>query len=53
MTENHRVFVSADRKMLVQLWEEDERAQAQVEVATRPHPDAVWGPPVLLAEEKS
>jgi len=42
----YRLFVNDERTVLVRLWPD-----GKVEVATRPHPDAVWGPPVYLSEE--
>lgn len=44
---NYRLWVSADRKVLVRMWDD-----GHVEAALRPHPDATWGPPVELEEEK-
>jgi hypothetical protein len=55
--DDYRLFVNDDRTMLVTLWPvtSAERARGvpqMVEVATREHSDAIWGPPVVLREEK-
>lgn len=47
--ETYRLFVNDDRTVMVRIWWDDD---STLEVATRSHPDAVWGPPVLLEEEK-
>lgn len=44
--EGYRLFVNAERTVLVRLW-----PSGRVEVARRDDPDAIWGPPVLLEEE--
>ena len=46
---SYRLWVSKDRTVLVRLWLPD----MTVEVATRPHPDAVWSPPVEVREEQA
>lgn len=43
---NYRIFISEDRLILVTIWE-----NGKAEIATRNHPDAVWGPPLELFEE--
>ncbi len=50
-----RLYVSEDRCTLVRTWPEavDGKPRLVVEVATRPDPDAVWGPPVRVVEERS
>jgi len=45
-TMNYRLFVSDDRTVLVRMWED-----GVVEVCSRPAGIAIWGPPVMLAEE--
>ena len=45
--EKDRLFVNAERTVLVRLW-----ANGRVEVARRDSPDHTWGPPVYLEEEK-
>jgi hypothetical protein len=55
--DDYRLFVNKDRTVLVTLWPvtSAERARGvpqMVEVATREHSDAIWGPPVVLREEK-
>lgn len=51
--DDYRLFVSEDRTVMVRIWlaqilGEDET----VEIATRETPSHVWGPPVVLKEEK-
>jgi hypothetical protein len=46
MTEDYRLFVSADRCTLVRFWND-----GTVEVCTRDLEGAIWGPPVVLEEE--
>jgi hypothetical protein len=53
MSDDYRLFVSPDGTKMVRIWlaqilGEDET----VEIATRDHPDAIWGPPVVLKEER-
>jgi hypothetical protein len=51
----YRLFVSEDRMMMVHLWPAENLLLSDedtVEVATREHPDAIWGPPKILKEEK-
>lgn len=43
----YRLWVNAERTMLVRLWE-----NGKVEVATRSNSYETWGPPVSLDEEK-
>ena len=43
---NYRLFVNADRTVLVRVWN-----SGTVEVARRDHPSHTWGPPVYLTEE--
>jgi hypothetical protein len=43
----YRLWVSADRKTLVRMWE-----NGTVEVATRENSWETWGPPIELEEEK-
>ena len=42
----HRLWVNAERTILVRLWED-----GTIEVATRKTQAHTWGPPVYLAEE--
>lgn len=42
----YRLFVNDERTVLVRIW-----PSGQVEVATRPDPGAVWGPPVVVIED--
>ena len=42
-----RLWVNAERTVLVRLWED-----GTIEVARRETPAHVWGPPVYLVEEK-
>lgn len=44
---DHKLFVNEDRTVLVRVY-----ANGRVEVATRPHPDHIWGAPVNVTEEK-
>lgn len=43
----YRLFVNAERTVLVRVWE-----NGVAEVATRPDPGAVWGPPIILLNEE-
>ena len=43
-----RVYVNEERTVLVQDW-----GGGVVTVATRDTPEAIWGPPVKLTEERS
>lgn len=43
----YRLWVNAERTVLVRLWE-----NGKVEVATREHASHTWGPPAYLEEEK-
>ena len=45
---NYRLWTNDESTVLVRLWDNDE-----LEVATRPERDAVWGPPILMVEEKT
>lgn len=45
--ETYRLWVNEERTMLVRLW-----SGGGMEVATRSVPGAVWGPPVMLVEER-
>jgi hypothetical protein len=47
MAEDHRLFVSADRKVLVRMYD-----SGHVEAAVRPDTDHIWSPPIELREEK-
>jgi hypothetical protein len=47
VSEEYRIWVNAERTVLVRLW-----GNGVVEVATRPTPDYVWSPPVTCKEEK-
>lgn len=42
-----RVWLSNDRLVLVTLFED-----GTMTVAMRPSPDAIWGPPIRLVEER-
>ncbi len=46
MSSIYSLFVNADRTILVRMWE-----SGKVEIATRPDPCAVWGPPTELHQE--
>jgi hypothetical protein len=41
----YRLFLDADHTILLRIWDTGE-----VELTTRPHTGAVWGPPVELEE---
>lgn len=43
----YRLWVSEDRCVMVELWED-----GTCRVARRESPDHTWGPPVTLSEEK-
>jgi hypothetical protein len=43
---SYRLWVNRDRTVLVRLWD-----SGKMEIATRPDPGAVWGPPMELTEE--
>lgn len=43
----YRLWVNAERTLLVRLWED-----GSVEVATRPSSAHTWGPPVAMSEER-
>lgn len=42
-----RLFVNESRTLLVRIW-----GSGRVEVARRESPEDVWGPPVVLEEER-
>jgi hypothetical protein len=44
---HYRLWVNDERTVLVRLW-----ASGELEVAIRSDPAAIWGPPILLTEEK-
>lgn len=44
---SYRLFVSEERTVLVWIYE-----NGDVAVALRPDPDATWGPPIPMVEEK-
>ncbi len=43
----YRLWVNVERTILVRLW-----ASGRMEVCTRRDPDAVWGPPVMMVQER-
>jgi hypothetical protein len=45
--EGYHLWVNEERTVLVRLW-----PNGRVEVALRPSPEATWGPPVQVTEEK-
>jgi hypothetical protein len=47
VADSYRLWVNTERTVYVRLWD-----SGKVEVATRPASDHIWGPPVLLEEEK-
>ena len=42
----YRIFVNEDRTVFVRMW-----PGGTMEVATRPEPGAIWGPPIRVVEE--
>lgn len=44
--EGYKLWVNAERTVLVRLWDD-----GSMEVATRSEPGATWGPPVEVREE--
>ena len=48
MSEDYRLFVSVDDRTFVRIW-----SDGTVEVSTREHPGDIWGPPVVVVEEKA
>ena len=56
MPEGYRLWVSESRKVLVRLWDEgamhDHPNEQVCEVSIREDPSGIWGPPVILKEEK-
>lgn len=51
--DDYRLFVNEDRTVMVRIWAADDVTQQEVmEVATREHRDAIWGPPVAVREER-
>jgi len=44
----YRLFVNSDRTVYVRLWPD-----GSVEVATRPEPDRIWGPPITVRETEA
>ena len=44
----YRIWVSADKTLLVRLWD-----GGRMEVCTRPAGDAIWSPPTQLFEENT
>lgn len=42
------LYVSEDRTVLVRQFED-----GTTEVATREHPNAIWGPPITVTKEKT
>jgi hypothetical protein len=51
MSEDYRLFVNDEKTVLVRIWGEG-TPTVLAEVATREHPDAIWGPPVVVKEER-
>ena len=45
-TSNHRLFVNAERTVLVRIWD-----SGAIEVALRDSADHVWGPPIRMVQE--
>lgn len=43
---DYALLVNDDRTVLVRIWQD-----GTTEVATRPNPDAIWGPPVAVQPE--
>jgi hypothetical protein len=43
---SYLLWVNEERTVLVRWWQDN-----RMEVATRPDPDAIWGPPVELKME--
>lgn len=40
-----RIFVNADRTVMVRIW-----PSGEIEVAVRDDPGDVWGPPIMVTE---
>lgn len=47
MNTPYKLLVNDDRTVLVRIW-----PGGTTEVATRPTPAAIWGPPIEVREEK-
>jgi hypothetical protein len=47
MPEGYKLWVNTERTVLVRQWD----GRDEVEVATRPDSDAIWGPPVEALPE--
>jgi hypothetical protein len=47
MPRDYRLFVNDERTVLVRIW-----VDGRVEVCTREDSDGIWGPPVLVEEER-
>lgn len=45
------IWVNEDRTVLVRVTQADAFERPEMEVATREHPDAIWGPPVRMVRE--
>jgi hypothetical protein len=51
--DDYRLFVNEDRTVLVTLWVgQGPDGSDLMDIAVREHPDAIWGPPTQLEEEK-
>ena len=48
MSEPYVVYVNAGRTVMVRRWD-----SGAMEVATRPEPGAIWGPPIVVEPEPS
>lgn len=47
------VWVNDERTVLVRTYQDNEMPRRRVlEVCTRPEPEAVWGPPITVKEER-
>jgi hypothetical protein len=51
--DDYRLFVNEDRTIMVRMWSAPVFGKDEVvEVAVRDTPAHIWGPPVVLKEEK-
>lgn len=47
MPEGYKLYLNDDRTVMVRIWDD-----GQTEVATRDSSDGMWGPPVIVTEER-
>ena len=52
MPRDYRLFVNDERTVLVRIWDAPDGREPFVEVCRRDAVDEIWGPPVIVKEER-